>query len=44
MNRIDLSARLKEVVAVAQYDVVEAIKLLCEIIKELNDEIEGNKS
>ena len=41
MNRLDLSARLREVVAVAHYDPVEAIKLLCEIIKELNDEIEG---
>ena len=43
MNRLDLSARLREVVAVAQYDAVEAIKLLCEIIKNLNDELEGKR-
>jgi len=40
MNRLDLSARLREVVGVAHYDPAEAIKLLCEIIKELNDELE----
>ena len=40
MNRIDLNVRLREATAIAQYDPKEAIKVLCDIIKELNDEIE----
>ena len=40
MNRIDLNARLREVIAIAQYDSKEAIKVLCQIIRDLNDEIE----
>jgi len=43
MDRRELSARLREVIGVAQYDVVEAIRLLCEIIQELNDELEGRR-
>ena len=43
MDRKELSARLREVIEVAQYDVVEAIRLLCEIIQELNDELEGRR-
>jgi len=44
MNRIDLSARLREVISVAHYDTVEAIKLLSDIIKDLNDEIQELKN
>ena len=40
MNRLDLNARLREVTAIAQYDPRTAIEILCEIIAELNDEIE----
>lgn len=40
MNRLDLNARLREVKAIAQYDPKEAIKSLCDIIRDLNDEIE----
>ena len=43
MNRHNLDERLKEVVGVAHYDPAEAIKLLCEIIKELNAELEGKR-
>jgi len=44
MNRIDLSARLREVISVAHYDPTEAIKLLTEIIRDLNDEINELKN
>jgi len=40
MNRIDLNARLREAIAIAQHDPKEAIKSLCDIIRDLNDEIE----
>ena len=43
MNRLDLNARLREVIAIAQYDSKEAIKVLCQIIRDLNDELEGVK-
>ena len=43
MNKQDLSAKLREVVAIARYDEAEAIELLCKVIKELNDEIEELK-
>jgi len=39
MNRTDLAIRLREVIATAEYDPAEAIKLLCDILKDLNDEI-----
>lgn len=40
MNRVELSSLLREARELAQYDPSEAIKLLCEIIKELNKELE----
>ena len=40
MNRIDPSIKLREVIAIAQSNEREAIKLLCDIIRDLNDEIE----
>ena len=43
MNRIDLSIKLREVIAIAQYDTREAIKVLVDVIKELNDELEEVK-
>ena len=43
MNRTDLAIRLREVIAVAQYDPTEAIKLLTDILKDLNDEIQEIK-
>lgn len=44
MNRIDLSAKLREAIEVAQYDPAEAIKLLAAIVHDLNDEINELKS
>ena len=44
MNRTDLAISLREVIAVAQYDPVEAIKLLSDVIKDLNDEIQELKN
>ena len=43
MNRIDLLARLREIRITARYDESDAIRELCELIKELNDEIEELK-
>jgi len=43
MNRIELRARLREVKAISQYDPRTAIEILCEIIAELNDELEEAK-
>jgi len=43
MNRIDLNARLRGVIAIAQSNEREAIKSLCDIIRDLNDEIEELK-
>ena len=43
MDRIELAARLREVVGVAQTSPAEAIRLLCEIIKDLNDELEEKR-
>jgi len=43
MNRLDLNARLREAIAIAQYDPRTAIEILCEIIAELNDELEEAK-
>jgi len=40
MDRIELAARLREVIGIAQYDPVEAIRVLADIVKDLNDEIE----
>ena len=44
MNRTDLAIRLREVLSVAHYDTVEALKLLSDIIKDLNDELEELKN
>jgi len=43
MNRIDLAAIVRQVKATAQYNEREAINILCELIKELNSEIEELK-
>ena len=43
MNRVELSAGLREVRGVAQYNSVEAIERLVELIKDLNDELEELK-
>jgi len=40
MDRIELAARLREIIEIAQSDTVEAIRQLCEVLEDLNDEIE----
>ena len=44
MNRIDLLARLREIRITARYDESDAIRELCELIKDLNDELEELKN
>ena len=43
MNRIDLNARLREIEIEARHSEEEAIKMLCELIRDLNDELEELK-
>ena len=43
MNRLELRARLREIKAISQYDTRTAIEILCEIVAELNDELEEVK-
>ena len=43
MRRVELNARLREAIGAAQYDPRDAIEVLVDIIRELNDEIEEMK-